>query len=81
VFACIVTSSKLPPSGGNFLLGKRLPDQLQLDLISVKFGPVRLETLLRREWKDNSGVRPVIELGDFPAMDESVWVECFPVKD
>jgi len=38
-----------------------------------------MEALLRREWKDNSGARPVIEPGDFPAMDESVWDECFPV--
>jgi len=59
------------------LLGKRLPDQLQLDLIPVKYGPVRLETLLRREWKDNSGVRPVTEPGDFPAMDESVELSVF----
>ena len=28
---------------------------------------------------DSGVIWPVIEPGDFPAMDESVWVECFPV--
>ena len=38
-WSCIVSASKLPPAGGNFLLGKWLTDLHQLDLIPVKFGP------------------------------------------
>ena len=35
------SSSKLSPSGENFLLGERIPDQFQLGLVkAAKFGPV-----------------------------------------